>query len=230
LLTPVVALAGAALSVYLKVKGQQGSWWIIGPLIALIALCAGVTSYYSFLRPLKDPTTLGYLALKMVAQQIAPFCQEKGVEVRFNVMAIYRPASCFFLIRRFRIRWHFNTGHDGDGTAEFRITKGVAGAARKSGNRLAINMEDPKHKNNNWGFSQRDLDRLQFPKHTMIWCFPVYELDRHNQTTSRIIGMLSLDSLQPGAYDKLVGDEEVRKQLESRMQEYQDVVMEVAAC
>lgn len=229
-LTPVVALASAGLSVYLKVKGQQASWLVAGPMIGLIALCAGITSYYSFLRPLKDPTTLGHLALKRTATQVTAFCKGKDVDVRLNVMAIYRPAHCLFLIRRFRIRWHYDKWHEGDGTAEFHITKGVAGAARKSGNRLAVNMEDSQIASKSWGFSQREITRLQFPKHTMIWCFPIYELDRHSQTTSRIIGMLSLDSLQAGAYAKLVGDEEVRKELEGLMQEYQDVVMEVAAC
>jgi hypothetical protein len=64
----------------------------------------------------------------------------------------------------------------------------------------------------------------------MIWSFPIYELDRYNVTTSTILGMLNLDSLQRGAYSILVDDPSTRKQLEKLMQEYQDVAMTVAAC
>src|ERR1700743_3859764 len=170
ILTPLVAVAGTTLSVYLKIKGPQAAWWVIGTLIGLASLCAGVTSYYSFLRPIKDPTTLADLALDKMAKQVRAFCESKDVEVRLNVMAIYRPARCLFLIRRFRIRWHYAHYH-GDGTAEFRITKGVAGAARARGNALAINLEDPLHKNKNWGFTKRDLERLKFPGHKMICAF-----------------------------------------------------------
>jgi hypothetical protein len=130
-LTPVAALAGTALSIYLKIKGQEASWWVIGPLIALLALCAGVTSYYSVWRPVKDPSALAGLVLEKTAKEVKAFCELKGVDVRLNVMSIYRPVNCLFLIRKFRIRWH-DKHHYGDGTAEFSIRKGIAGGRSKS--------------------------------------------------------------------------------------------------
>lgn len=120
--------------------------------------------------------------------------------------------------------------HDGDGAAEFGITKGVAGEARRRGNKYAVNMEDPKNKSNAWRFSRRDIKRLKFPEHTLIWSFPVYELDKQDDPTGKILGTVNLDSLKPGAYAALIGDPAVRTELESMMADFQDVVMKIASC
>lgn len=230
ILAPVAAIAATGLSIYLKLYGQQTSWVVVGSFAAVLLLCALISSYYTYLRPLKDLNTIGRELLKLVGSRVRDYCKSKGVDVRLNVLMIYRPFKFFFLIRRFRVRWGMSMDHAGDGAAEFGIKKGVAGEARRRGNKFAANMEDPKNKNPNWKFSKWDLSRLKFPEHTLIWSFPVYELDKQDSPTGEILGAVNLDSLQPGAYATLIGDPAVRAELESMMEDLQDTVMKIASC
>jgi hypothetical protein len=227
LLNPLAASSGAILGVYLKVSNDK-TIWVVGAFIAVLLLCSLVTAYYTHIRPLKDSNVIGHLFLDMVGNNIQAYCSGKGVEVRLNVLMIYRPVKFLFLIRRFRVRWHLGMAHDGDGAAEFGIKKGVVGRVFKSGNKVAVNTEGSKP--SDWGFSARDLKRLKLPDHKMIWSFPVNGLDKMDMPTGTILGMVNLDSLQQGAYAKLVADPVVRAELENMLQDFQDIVMKIASC
>jgi hypothetical protein len=197
-------------------------------MITIMLLCTFLPSYYTYIRPLKDSNVIGRLLLDLVGNRIRAYCLGKGVEVRLNVLMIYRPARFLFSIRRFRVRWHLGMAHDGDGAAEFGITKGVVGRVFKSGNRVAVNVEGSKP--SDWNFTARDLRRLKLPDHKMIWSFPVNGLDKTDMPTGIILGTVNLDSLQVGAYTKLVADPVVRAELESMLQDFQDIVMKIASC
>lgn len=230
LLTPLATTISSILGLYLKVYGQSTSWRVVGGLVLILISSAFLASYFTHVRPVRDASTVGRLLLDHVGQRIAKYCQDKGVSIRLNALILYRPARFLFLARRFKARWSLGM-HQADAGTEFGIKKGVSGQVFKSGNSVAVDMEESRNRDpRTWKFTERDLRRLKFPGHTLIWSFPVFELNRENYPTGRILGTLNLDSLQKGAFQALVRDDVVRTELEDMMEQLQDMVSRVASC
>src|SRR5258708_38077131 len=91
ILGPIAAITATILSLYLKIFAQQTSWIVVGSLAIVLLTCAFISSYYTYLRPMKDLNTIGRLLLNIVGSRIRDYCKEKGVDVRLNVLMIYRP-------------------------------------------------------------------------------------------------------------------------------------------
>ncbi|HJX82958.1 MAG TPA: hypothetical protein VJ723_01295 [Candidatus Angelobacter sp.] len=226
MLTPLATIMGALIGVYLKTNPNI-SWWIVGGLLGGLILSAVLASYFTHIRPARDASTVGRLLLDHIGTRIVKYCDEKGIAVRLNVLVVYRPLRFLFLMRRFKVRWSLEM-HHADGGADFGIRKGVAGRVFATGVNLAIDMENPNNQGV-WKFTERDCRRLKFPSHTLIWSFPVCELNKENYITGRVLGTLNLDSLEPNAFNILVADQAVRNEVELMMQELQDVVSKVAS-
>ena len=96
---------------------------------------------------------------------------------------------------------------------------------------MAIDMEDPRNGSPRiWGFTDHDLERLKFPDLTLIWSFPVFNLNKDGNPTGPILGTVNLDSLQKDAFKILVGNAAIRAEVERMMQELADVVSKIASC
>jgi hypothetical protein len=75
-----------------------------------------------------------------------------------------------------------------------------------------------------WNFTEKELSK--FPAHTMIWCYPLYELDKNGDPTGTKLGTVNMDSFHTGACDIVLKDEEFAKMME----EIRDVASKITSC
>lgn len=219
LLNPSVTLLGSAIGIYLKIVGQNPSWPVVGSLTGALIVCAVASSFYTHLRPLPDPAGNIKLLLDFIGNRILEFGTTNGVVLRLNILLVYRPASCFYLRKKFKVRWNLRMANMKDVDIEFDIKKGVAGEALRTGEPTLVNMQEAQ---GDWGFTEKEL--AKFPKHTMIWSYPIFKLDPKEEPTSKIIGTVNLDSTQVGAFQIVVKDAD---EYDRRMEELRDIVSRV---
>jgi hypothetical protein len=224
LLTPLAALTSAAIGVYLKIFAQSPSWWIVGGLATGLVLATFIASYFTYLKPLRDIGSMVTFLLELFGNRILEYGRTGGVELRLNVLLAYRPFKFFFFIKYLKMAWSVGMKYARDETARFRATKGVAGNVFSTGNALLVNLENPGERAK-WGFSQKEL--ATFPEHTMIWGFPIYRLDKDGKSTGVRLGAVNLDSLQKGAFQIVIANQE---EFRDMMEEFQDIISKVASC
>jgi len=221
MLTPGISVIGSAIGIYLKSRQQNPSWPVVFSFFGALTFCALATSYYTHIKPLRDPAANGRLLLDTIGHRIIEYGKEKNLPLRLNMLLIYRPARHLFFKRFLRIRWNLEMKFAPDGTADFDVNKGVAGAAIASGWPKLVNMEVNK---DNWGFSEKEM--AMFPKFTMIWSFPMFELDKNGDPTGTRLGAVNLDSTTIGAANTMLSDHE----FEELMEEFRDIASRLASC
>ena len=96
MLTPAVSIIGSAIGIYLKLQQQHLEWWIVLSLAGSLVICAFVASYYTHIKPLRDPAANGRLLLDSIAVRIVKYGKDKNVPVRLNMLLIYHPARFLF--------------------------------------------------------------------------------------------------------------------------------------
>jgi hypothetical protein len=223
MLTPAVSVIGSLIGIYLKVHQQNVDWWIVYAFFGGLVLCAFVASYYTHIKPLRDPAANGRLLLDTIGTRIVKYGKDKGLPLRLNMLLIYRPLKRFFFSKYLRVRWGLQMTFDPDGAVEFHIKKGVAGEALTNGRPKLVNMEEPENKGN-WGFTEKELRK--FPPHTMIWSYPLFQLDKLGDNTGKLLGTVNLDSIFPGACEIVLKDPEFAK----LMEEFRDIACKIASC
>jgi hypothetical protein len=216
LLTPAVSIISLGVGIYIKWKPNEFQWWHVFALAAILVVCAVLASYYTNIKPLLDPNSNGELLLKTIGERIIRYGNEKGLKnkwekgeevpgLRLNILMAERR----WLLGKphFRVRWSLEMDHSPDGAARFPIKKGVAGEAFAQRKPRLVDMEDPATQGD-WGFTKKELDKLRFPKFTMIWSYPIFELDKKGKQTGRLLGTANLDSSLPGAFRTAIDDPE----------------------
>src|SRR5438105_4914732 len=121
MLTPLVSIIGVMIAIYLKLKQQNPAWWVVLSLAGGLVICAFLASYYTHIKPLRDPAANGRLLLDVIGGRIVKYGKEKGVTLRLNMLLVYRPARFFFFKRHFRVRWGPELKFDPDGAVQFNI-------------------------------------------------------------------------------------------------------------
>lgn len=223
LLTPLTALISAAIGIYLKIFAQNPSWWIVGSLAAGLVLATFVASFFTYLKPLRDIETMVAFMLELFGNRILGYGVAEGVDLRLNVLLVYRPIKFLFFRKYLKVTWSVGMKYAKDETARFRAYKGVAGKVLATGNTSLVNMEIPGERAK-WGFSPQEL--ATFPEHTMIWSFPIYRLDKEGKSTGKRVGAVNLDSLQKGAFHTVITCQEEFREM---MEEFQDIISKVAS-
>ncbi|MBI2681927.1 MAG: hypothetical protein HYX26_01690 [Acidobacteriales bacterium] len=219
ILSAVVPLITLIVSIYFKLYAQTLNWWILIGFGAVSFLLAGAIAYFTHIKPVRDMTPLIQLFLEGVGQRILEAGKSEGLELRLSILRIYRPVWTLCLRRYFHVCWSMNMHQQADNDMRFHIRKGVSGQVRKSGKSLLVDMTLPE--NRHMGFSAKEAAR--FPAFTVIWSLPVFELNRSNRTTSRVLGVVNVDSATTGAYAKLRSN----PGLDSLFKDFREVVSKV---
>jgi hypothetical protein len=162
--------------------------------------------------------------LDAVGGRVIDLGESEGIEARINYLGLYRPWRWLFLRRFLRVRWGIGMTFSSDNTAEFHVSKGVAGAVVAGRKALLIDLEKPANQHG-WNFSPKELAR--FPSFTAIWSLPIFELDRSGNATGKILGTINLDTTSPNAFAKLSRADSGYAEL---LEEFQDLVSRVASC
>jgi hypothetical protein len=224
-LSPMVSFCSVAIGIYFKAKPQDIDWDIVWLISGILIACALGATYYANIRPLRDPATNGRLLLETVSAWMIAYGKTKNIKIRLNILIVYR--SFWSFRRYFRIAWNsWNKTKDfyPDGAVTFHISKGVAGLAFALKTDRLVDMEEKENQGKRWKFTPKE--EKKFPAHTMIWSWPIFELNKDGDMTGKILGTLNLDSLDPGAFDIVLKDPEFY----NRMLEFRELACKVASC
>jgi len=219
-LSTVLPPASATLGLYLKVFADHVNYWVVGFIILCLGLLSFGVAYSVQIKPFRDLSSPLKLLLQIAGNRIIEKGAEDGIALRLNLLMLYRPFRGSFRLH-FRIRWGLGMSYQPDGAVEFLSTKGVCGSVLASRRGRLIDMSIPA--NQEWGFNEKE--KKKFPTFTAIWSLPVFELDKEEVMTGRILGTINLDSETPGAYQVLAGDPDYRVLFE----EFRDVVSKVTS-
>jgi hypothetical protein len=223
-LSPMVSVCSVAIGIYMKYKPDKIVWDVVWLISGLLIMCAIGATYYANFRPLRDPASNGRLLLDTFAGQIIAYGKSKNVKLRLNILIVRR--GIWFFNKSFKIAWaSWNKTKDfyPDGAVSFDVEKGIAGYGYKQKIDLLVDMEEPANRDKDWGFTAEEKEA--FPEHTMIWSFPIYEVNKEGDMTGKILGMLNLDSQTRGAFKIVLTDEEFR----NRMVDFREIACKVTS-
>lgn len=214
-LTPAVSIISLGIGIYLKWKPDTFQWWHVFAMATVLSVCAIFASFFTNIRPLRDPNSNGELLLETIGKRIIEYGEDKGLKtkwvngeniigLRLNIMMAER--RWFIWKRHFKVRWSLGMDDSPDAAIRFPVTKGVAGEAFRERKPRVVDFEDPDARGD-WGFTDKDRGRMKFPKFTMIWSYPIFELDKGGKQTGRILGTVNIDSALPGACKLVIEDQ-----------------------
>ncbi|GEM_PF-5972352 len=149
---------------------------------------------------MKDIEPLAQSFLDKLGDEIIALGNRDGIKPRLNILVVYREKRRLFWGVYLRVAWSREMEFQPDMHATFSTSKGVAGEVVKEKAPRLADIERYGHQT--WGFSEREA-RL-FPKLTAIYGWPIYQLDRHQRLSAKILGTVNLDAQEPGALARLV--------------------------
>src|SRR5437867_6648991 len=196
----ILPIVSAAIGIYLKSQN-----WSVGVLVLLVAalvILSCLLSYFNNIKPVKDVAPGIREMLEVVGQRIVDQGKRDGIDIRLNILVLYRPARWFFVRRFLRFCWGLGMKYDSDSAYDFPIKKGVAGEVVRTLQARLVNMDGLT--NDDWGF--RAKEALIFPKFTLIWSLPVYEFDRHGAFTGKVLGTVNLHSTSSHSFEVVYGN------------------------
>src|SRR6185437_1396665 len=86
MLTPSVSIIGVSIGAYLKLIQQNISWLVLGGLGLGLVVSAFASSYYTHIKPLRDPAANGRLLLDTIGGRIIQYGRSKGLKRRLNIL------------------------------------------------------------------------------------------------------------------------------------------------
>lgn len=196
-LLPVVA---ATWAIYLKVAGTDLWRWqtLIIP-FGILAL-SGTTAYRSTIKPLRDFEPITKDFLDHLGKSIIDLGKRDGINPRLNILLIYRPWYCPFK-KQLRLVWGLKMNNQPDVNIRFPISKGIAGEVCRRKTQILVDLESANQ--TDWRFSEEEIKKYNFRQIKAIYSFPVYEIDRKNSQTGKVIGTINLDARKLGSFTKM---------------------------
>ena len=196
----------------LNLKLDSESVWnarTIAILVAVLLVSLGL-SYLNVLKPVRDVESGVKALLEIVGGKIIAMGEQDGIEPRLNILLCRRPARWFFFRRYLWVAWSLKMRGHPDVAISFPISKGVAGEAFRTKRPKLVNLEETGVQV--WGITPKEAGA--FPELTAIYSVPIFEIDKQNEQTGRVIGTVNLDSRAQKAFRKIARNQEYKRGLE----------------
>ena len=190
-----IGTATYAVGAALKLLPSLGVWMYLG-LGGVVFACAAIDALATGVRPAVRMREIAPLAMDAAAAPIVAAFTAHGIAVRMNLLLARGSWRRLWCDRFFRMAWNIGMTDSPDVNIFFPVQAGIAGRCYASRRPVVAGPEDIARFPLPARYQRNGVDGLSY---TAILCYPVYEPAREGLQSGKVIGVLTLDSLNPGA-------------------------------
>ena len=191
-ITTATFAVGAALKL-LPVLGLR----LYAGLGAVVFVLAGIEALGSVVSPAARLREVAPLAMDAAAAPILAALNAHGIVARMNLLRAVRTARRLWLGRFFRMAWNTGMADSPDVNISFPVSAGISGKCYGSRQPVIAGPEEIAKFPLPARYRRNGIEALHYGA---ILSYPVYEPSREGLQSGKVIGVLTLDSLNPAAF------------------------------
>lgn len=193
----VLTCSGYAVATFLKIFAtlQFAVFLGVGGVVILLAIAQ---EYFSGSRPIKRLFEIAPISMDAAAAPIIQKFKDSGIDVRMNLQKPTRMARWLWCRRYFKVHWSINMFGKPDVDISYPVRYGISG--------LCLDKKDaiiaPPKTIKLHAVPEKYLKGCINPDlFTAIFSYPVYALAKEGRQSTKLVGVLSVDTQTPDAYN-----------------------------
>ncbi|MGO8844287.1 MAG: GAF domain-containing protein [Methylocella sp.] len=164
---------------------------------ALVFALVFIEEFITTIRPAARLREIAPLAMDAAAVPVDNYFKSKNIDVRMSVFKSVRVARRLWCARFFRMMWNTKMDDSPDVNITFPVSHGVSGQCFTRRQLVIAGDAEIKKYKLPEKFMCNGIGDLKLEA---ILCYPIYEPKKDGRQSGKVIGVLNLDTLTPGAY------------------------------